>query len=110
MKPGARLGMAEAMAGDVIFMPCSIRAWNPVTLEEINTDHSQTHLGSEQQQHTRHCCIAGVSYPPRASTTNWKKSRLVSSNGHFFLLRPSRICRPISERTENNEQSMAARD
>jgi hypothetical protein len=31
--PGARLGMVEAMAGDVIFMPCSISAWNPVTLE-----------------------------------------------------------------------------
>jgi len=39
MKPGARLGMAEAMAGDVIFMPCSSRAWNPVTLEHTNMDH-----------------------------------------------------------------------
>jgi hypothetical protein len=32
MNPGARLGMAEAIAGDVIFMPCSSKAWNPVTL------------------------------------------------------------------------------
>jgi hypothetical protein len=49
MKTGARLGMAKAMAGDVIFMLCSIRAGNPVTLEETDTDHSQVHLGSEQQ-------------------------------------------------------------
>lgn len=39
MKPGARFGMAEAMAGDVIFMPCSSRAWNPVTLVDTNMDH-----------------------------------------------------------------------
>jgi hypothetical protein len=32
MNPGARLGIADAMAGDVFFMPCSIRAWNKVTL------------------------------------------------------------------------------
>ena len=33
MKTGARLGMVEAMAGDVFFMPCSISAWNTVILQ-----------------------------------------------------------------------------
>jgi len=34
MRPGLRLGMAEATAGVVFFIPSSISSWNTVVLDE----------------------------------------------------------------------------
>jgi hypothetical protein len=52
MSPGARFGIADAMAGDVFFMPCSIRAWNTVTL---HAEH-KTLFEDVRQSHAAHEC------------------------------------------------------
>jgi hypothetical protein len=63
MNPGARLGIADAMAGDVFFMPCSIRAWNKVTL------HAK-HKILFKDINKGIAVVGLVSYPPRDSKTN----------------------------------------